>query len=99
MPRMVFSQLNSLDIRVKNKSHLRPECYGKLNNLIHIRHREIDLCAVSALAFHLLDRFHVQKEKRPDFSSRSHWYNRMILKGHGHQAILKAFEAFKVNCI
>ena len=67
----------------------------------------MELCPVSSLALHFVYRFHIAKEKRPDFTSRKKWYNRYVLKGIGEDetryidqrdAIIQGFEAFGIDC-
>jgi hypothetical protein len=52
-----------------------------------IRHKNVELCPVGALALYLFSRFHIAGEPFPNMSSRTSWYNIPLLRGSGNNAI------------
>lgn len=60
---------------------------GKINQFRRIeygrfiRHREVELLSILALALYLFWRFHIVGEVFPDLTSRQNWYNTHLIDG------------------
>ncbi|KAE8266626.1 hypothetical protein A4X09_0g5726 [Tilletia walkeri] len=63
----------STQLKSKSNRDARPE------RGVAARHRDVEVCAVGALAQYLFYRFHVQNEFPLDFSSRDSWYRVKLL--------------------
>ncbi|CAO3692404.1 unnamed protein product [Rhizopus microsporus] len=59
----------------KTNQHCKIE-YGS-----SVRHHDVEVCSVGALAMNLFSRFHFENEPFPDFTRRENWYETMIFKG------------------
>lgn len=78
---------------------------GKVQVGVAIRHQQVEVCPVGALAFYLFSRFQVSREPFPDMSSRDKWYNICLLRGKGsdpityrqqHRAISNCYHHLKI---
>lgn len=55
--------------------------HGKIEYGSSVRHRQVEVCSVGALAINLFSRFHFENEPFPDFTGRSSWYDTYVIKG------------------
>lgn len=55
--------------------------HGKIEYGSSVRHRQVEVCSVGALAVNLFSRFHFENEAFPDFTTRSAWYDTFVIKG------------------
>lgn len=55
--------------------------HGKIEYGSAVRHRQVEVCSVGALAINLFSRFHYENEPFPDFTSRDRWYETCVVKG------------------
>ena len=68
------------------------------------RHKDVNFCSVGALSLHLVERYHVIKERRPNLMERSEWYNTPILESNElsytqqRDSVMDAFDKFNVDC-
>jgi Centromere DNA-binding protein complex CBF3 subunit, domain 2 len=78
---------------------------GKTQVGVSIRHKDVRICPVGALAFYLFGRFHVSHEPFPNMASRQQWYNVCLFRGKGtapityrrqHRAIEACYQALKI---
>lgn len=53
---------------------------GRAEYSAAVRHREVNLCAVGALALYLFQRFHVSGERFPGFTERANWYHTALIR-------------------
>jgi Centromere DNA-binding protein complex CBF3 subunit, domain 2 len=56
---------------------------GKSQYGLAFRHKRVERCAISALAFYFFVRYHVQKESWPPFHDREQWYKTKLLAKAG----------------
>jgi hypothetical protein len=49
--------------------------YGRRDLGACLRNKDVVICPVGALGFHLFERFHIDFESFPDFSHSRNWYN------------------------
>jgi hypothetical protein len=78
---------------------------GKTQIGAAIRHKDVRICPVGALAFYLFGRFHVSHEPFPNMASRQQWYNVCLFRGKGtspityrqqHRAIEACYQALQI---
>ena len=70
------------------------------------RHKHVEYCTISALAIHLVHRFHIKGEEAPDFTNRESWYNSPLLKmddshityTEQRNAVMKAMMELDISC-
>lgn len=55
--------------------------HGKIEYGSSVRHKEVELCSIGALALYLFTRFHYENEDFPDFTERKNWYEIAVFKG------------------
>lgn len=55
--------------------------HGKIEYGSTLRHRQVEVCSIGALATNLFSRFHYENEPFPDFTSRDRWYEICVVKG------------------
>lgn len=55
--------------------------FGKLQHVGCLRNKDVQICPVGAVAFHLFQRFHVSKEPMPDFSTSEAWFLTKLFPG------------------
>ena len=53
---------------------------GRLEMTGCMRHKEVELCPIGATALYLFYRYHITKEKAPDFFDNRSWYNVQFMK-------------------
>ena len=59
----------------KTNQHCKIE-YGS-----SVRHHDVEVCSVGALAMNLFSRFHFENEPFPDFTRCENWYETVVFKG------------------
>lgn len=62
--------------------------HGKIEYGSSIRHKQVELCSVGALALYLFSRFHFENEGFPDFSERKNWYETVVFKGKNQKTAI-----------
>ncbi|CEG75365.1 hypothetical protein RMATCC62417_10421 [Rhizopus microsporus] len=55
--------------------------HGKIEYGSSVRHHDVEVCSVGALAMNLFSRFHFENEPFPDFTRRENWYETVVFKG------------------
>jgi hypothetical protein len=70
------------------------------------RHKNVEFCSVGALAIHMVHRFHIEGEMKPNFEDRSSWYNIPIIRINDgaityqtqRNYVLNTFDHFGITC-
>ncbi|EIE89012.1 hypothetical protein RO3G_13723 [Rhizopus delemar RA 99-880] len=88
---MEFADLFSLEVEnqglpecialVATIAHGKTNQHGKIEYGSSLRHRDVEVCSIGALALYLFSRFHFENEEFPDFEKRENWYKAVVFKG------------------
>ncbi|OWZ09796.1 LOW QUALITY PROTEIN: hypothetical protein PHMEG_00017445 [Phytophthora megakarya] len=72
----MFSQeLDREEYQTCTALHGKTNTFGKLQHVGFIRNKDVHLCPVGAVAFHLFELFHVDSEPFPSFQLSKDWYD------------------------
>jgi Centromere DNA-binding protein complex CBF3 subunit, domain 2 len=69
---------------------------GKIQYGSALRHINVELCPVGALALHFFSRFHFENEAFPDFTERKNWYDTYLFPKKGTNQSIKYDEQAKI---
>ncbi|KAG1041419.1 hypothetical protein G6F43_012099 [Rhizopus delemar] len=88
---MEFADLFSLEVEnqgltecialVATISHGKTNQHGKIEYGSSLRHRDVEVCSIGALALYLFSHFHFENEEFPNFEKRENWYKTVVFKG------------------
>ncbi|KAG1049061.1 hypothetical protein G6F43_008591 [Rhizopus delemar] len=88
---MEFADLFSLEVEnqgltecialVATIAYGKTNQHGKIEYGSSLRHRDVEVCSIGALALYLFSRFHFENEKFPNFEKRENWYKTVVFKG------------------